>query len=55
MHETSYNSVDVFFKIIDNKIGRHVSMRSRRKCQLSRELIDFLRDWDESDIQFKLS
>ena len=55
MHETSHNSVEVTFRIIDEKIDRQVSMRSRCKCLLSRELIDFLRDWDESPIEFKLS
>ena len=55
MHETSHNCVDVTFRIYDRKIGRHVTMRSRRKCLLTRELIDFLKEWDESDIEFKLS
>ena len=55
MHETSHNAVDVTFKIIDEKIGRQVAMRSRRKCKLTLELIEFLQDWDESDIKFKLS
>ena len=55
MKETPHNSVEVVFRIIDEKIGRQVSMRSRRKCMLTRELIDFLKDWDEADIEFKLS
>lgn len=55
MHETSHNAVDVTFKIIDEKIGRQVAMRSRRKCKLSLELVEFLQNWDESDIKFKLS
>ena len=55
MRETPHNSIDVTFRIIDEKIGRQVSMRSRRKCQLSLELIEFLRDWDASPIEFKLS
>ena len=55
MHETLHNSVDVSFRIIDTKIGRQVSMRSRRKCKLTRELIDFLKEWDASPIEFKLS
>ena len=55
MQETSHNAVDVTFKIIDEKIGRQVAMRSRRKCKLTLELIEFLQDWDESDIKFKLS
>ncbi len=55
MHETSHNAIDVTFKIIDEKIGRQVAMRSRRKCKLSLELVEFLQNWDESDIKFKLS
>jgi hypothetical protein len=55
MHETSHNSVDVTFRIIDAKIGRQVSMRSRRKCQLTRELVEFLKEWDASPIEFKIS
>ncbi len=55
MHETSHNSVEVTFRIIDGKIGRQVSMRSKRKCKLTRELIDFLREWDASPIEFTLT
>ncbi len=56
MHETSHNSVAVSFKIYDSKIDRWVMLRSRRKCRLSQELIDFLRDWDaaSSPLQFEL-
>jgi DNA polymerase-3 subunit alpha len=46
MHETSHNNVEVSFRIVDEKIDRQISMRSRRKCLLTPELIDFLRDWD---------
>ncbi len=57
LQETSYNSVSLSFKIYDEAIDRWVMMRSRRKCRLSMELIDFLRDWDESTVplQFELS
>ena len=55
MIENPHNGVDVTFRIIDEKIGRQVSMRSRRKCQLTRELVDFLKEWDASPIEFKIS
>ncbi|MBR6757118.1 MAG: DNA polymerase III subunit alpha [Bacteroidaceae bacterium] len=70
MHETSHNNIEVTFRIVDEKINRHITMRSRRKCMLTAELIDFLRDWEayrdddgntdenkvlNSSISFKLS
>ena len=55
MVENPHNGVDVSFRIIDEKIGRQVSMRSRRKCQLTRELVEFLKEWDASPIEFKIS
>ena len=55
IHETAHNSVDLSFRIIDTKIDRQIVMRSRRKCKLTRELIEFLRDWDAAPIDFKLS
>ena len=55
MIENPHNGVDVTFRIIDEKIGRQVSMRSRRKCQLTRELVEFLKEWDASPIEFKVS
>lgn len=57
MHEMSHNSVTISFKIYDSKIDRWVMLRSRRKCRLSHELVDFLRDWDAASapLQFELS
>ncbi len=46
MHEASHNSIEVTFRIVDEKINRHITLRSRRKCMLTPELIDFLHDWE---------
>ncbi len=57
MNETTHNSVPVSFKIYDPKIERWAMLRSRHKCHLTLQLIEFLLEWDSSTapIQFELS